>query len=90
MEEKQYCNSFDNINLKDYTLRGIYAYGWEKPSDIQKQSLIQLLNGNDIMSLNIHGSNISKALTIAKNFWLENNFNCEKSQLINYLKKFSI
>jgi poly(A) polymerase len=48
------------------------------------------LNGNDLLSLNIHGSNIGKALNIAKKFWLENNFNCEKSQLINYLKKFII
>ena len=49
MDEKQYCTSFDNINLKEYTLRGIYAYGWEKPSNIQKQSLIQLLGGTDII-----------------------------------------
>lgn len=49
MNEKQYCTSFDNINLKEYTLRGIYAYGWEKPSNIQKESLIQLLGGSDII-----------------------------------------
>ena len=48
-ENNQYCTSFDNINLKEYTLRGIYAYGWEKPSDIQKQSLIKLLSGKDII-----------------------------------------
>ena len=48
------------------------------------------LTGNDILSLNIHGSNVGKALNMAKKFWLENNFNCEKSQLINYLKKFNI
>lgn len=47
--DNQYCTSFDNINLKEYTLRGIYAYGWEKPSDIQKQSLIKLLSGKDII-----------------------------------------
>ena len=41
--DNQYCTSFDNINLKEYTLRGIYAYGWEKPSDIQKQSLIKII-----------------------------------------------
>jgi superfamily II DNA/RNA helicase len=49
MDEKQYFTSFDNINLKENTLRGIYAYGWEKPSNIQKQSLKQLLSGSDIV-----------------------------------------
>ena len=49
MDEKQYFTSFDNINLKENTLRGIYAYGWEKPSNIQKQSLKQLLSGKDIV-----------------------------------------
>lgn len=48
-KDNQYCTSFDNINLKEYTLRGIYAYGWEKPSNIQKQSLIKLLSGKDII-----------------------------------------
>ena len=44
------------------------------------------LNGNDLLLLNIHGSNIGDALNLAKKYWLENNFNCKKSQLINYLK----
>ena len=49
MDVNQYSTSFDEINLKEYTLRGIYAYGWEKPSNIQSQSLVKLLNGKDII-----------------------------------------
>ncbi len=48
------------------------------------------LNGDDLIALKFKGSQIATALNLAKKFWLKNNFNCEKSQLINYLKKFTI
>ena len=31
-------NSWDDLNLKTDLLRGIYSYGFENPSDIQKKS----------------------------------------------------
>ena len=33
----QVVSSFDDMNLKDELLRGIYAYGFEKPSAIQQR-----------------------------------------------------
>lgn len=30
-------NNWDELNLKDDLLRGIYSYGFEKPSPIQKR-----------------------------------------------------
>jgi len=39
--------SFDDMNLKDDLLRGIYAYGFEKPSAIQKRGIIPMTKGND-------------------------------------------
>lgn len=49
MDENNLCTSFDKLNLKEYTLRGIYAYGWEKPSQIQSKSLTKLLSGKDVV-----------------------------------------
>ncbi len=46
------------------------------------------LNGNDLIAINITGEKIGIALNIAKKYWLENNFECEKSQLLNYLNNF--
>ena len=40
-------NSFDDMGLKEDILRGIYAYGMEEPSSIQKKAikgLMRLLN----------------------------------------------
>ena len=35
--------SFDDMNLKDDLLRGIYAYGFEKPSAIQQRGIMPIL-----------------------------------------------
>ena len=35
MEGEDKKRSFDNLNLKDNLLRGIYSYGFEVPSHIQ-------------------------------------------------------
>jgi hypothetical protein len=44
------------------------------------------LNGHDILDIDIESKQVGIALKNAKKFWLENNFQCEKSQLLNYLK----
>lgn len=39
--------SFDEMGLKDELLRGIYAYGFEKPSVIQQRGILPILSGHD-------------------------------------------
>jgi translation initiation factor 4A len=43
-------DNFDNMNLKEDLLRGIYAYGFEKPSAIQQRSIIPLTRGLDVIA----------------------------------------
>lgn len=33
-------DNFDDMNLKESLLRGIYAYGFEKPSAIQQRAIL--------------------------------------------------
>ena len=35
--------NWDDLNLKDNLLRGIYAYGFEKPSEIQKKAILPVV-----------------------------------------------
>jgi len=42
--------SFDDMELKDDLLRGIYAYGFEKPSAIQQRGIIPILRGHDTIA----------------------------------------
>lgn len=42
--------SFDDMGLTDDLLRGIYAYGFEKPSAIQQRAIMPILNGHDTIA----------------------------------------
>lgn len=40
-------DNFDDMNLKETLLRGIYAYGFEKPSAIQQRAIIPCIKGKE-------------------------------------------
>jgi len=43
-------NSWDDLDLSHDILRGIYAYGFEKPSPIQQKAIKPIINGKDIIA----------------------------------------
>lgn len=43
-------DSFDDMNLKEDLLRGIYGYGFEKPSAIQQRAIMPCLKGHDVIA----------------------------------------
>jgi len=43
-------SSFDAMDLKEDLLRGIYAYGFEKPSAIQQRAIKPMLLGRDVIA----------------------------------------
>lgn len=42
--------TFDSMNLREDLLRGIYAYGFEKPSMIQQRAIIPMVMGRDTIA----------------------------------------
>ncbi|CEP00240.1 RNA helicase [Plasmodiophora brassicae] len=42
--------SFDDMGLRDDLLRGIYAYGFEKPSAIQQRGIVPIVKGYDTIA----------------------------------------
>ncbi len=42
--------NFDNMNLKEDLLRGIYGYGFETPSAIQQKAIMQIIKGVDLIA----------------------------------------
>uniref|UniRef100_A0A2K5MW89 RNA helicase n=1 Tax=Cercocebus atys TaxID=9531 RepID=A0A2K5MW89_CERAT len=51
-------DNFDDMNLKESLFRGIYAYGFEKPSAIQQRAIIPYPKGNS-GTWRLYGSNLS-------------------------------
>lgn len=45
-------DSFDDMNLSESLLRGIYAYGFEKPSAIQQRAILPCIKGKTTLLWN--------------------------------------
>merc|ERR1712137_604866 len=43
-------DNFENMGLSENLLRGVYAYGFEKPSAIQQRAIIPLSKGHDLIA----------------------------------------
>ncbi|XP_054776842.1 eukaryotic initiation factor 4A-3 [Prosopis cineraria] len=43
-------SSFENMGIKEDLLRGIYAYGFEKPSAIQQRAVRPIIEGRDVIA----------------------------------------
>ena len=53
-----------NLGLNLNLLRGIYSYGFEKPSPIQQKSIISLIKGNDIIAQAQSGTGKTGAFSV--------------------------
>merc|ERR1712088_439671 len=42
--------NFDDMNLREELLRGVYAYGFEKPSAIQQRAIVPCVKGHDVIA----------------------------------------
>jgi superfamily II DNA/RNA helicase len=49
-------NKWTDFNIRDDLLRGIYSYGFEIPSEIQKKTILPIINGQDIIAQAQSGS----------------------------------
>ena len=56
--------SFDQLEIKENILRGIYAYGFEKPSMIQHKAIPKVTGGVDIIAQSQSGTGKTGAFSI--------------------------
>lgn len=56
-------DNFDDMALKEELLRGIYAYGFERPSAIQQRAILPCIKEHDVIAQAQSGK------IIATNFW---------------------
>jgi len=58
------CATFDEMNLKEDLFRGIYAYGFEKPSTIQQRGIVPIVRGFDTIAQAQSGTGKTATFTI--------------------------
>ena len=56
--------SFDELNLKENLLRGVYSYGFEKPSVIQHKAIPVVTSGKDVIAQAQSGTGKTGAFSI--------------------------
>ena len=44
------AEKFDDLGLKEEILRGIYGYGFNKPSPIQQKGILPIIQGHDTIA----------------------------------------
>ncbi|CAI6373108.1 unnamed protein product [Macrosiphum euphorbiae] len=58
-------SGFDQMNLREDLIRGIYAYGFERPSAIQQRAIKPIVNGHDVIAQAQSGTGKTAAISIA-------------------------
>merc|ERR1719355_406441 len=48
-EDVEVIQTFDQLGLKEDLLRGVYAYGFERPSACQQRAILPIMKGRDVI-----------------------------------------
>ncbi len=90
-EENEYesINSWDELNLKSELLRGIYAYGFESPSPIQKKSIVPILKGRDVLAQAQSGTGKTACFTISSLQIIDINLNLPQVIIMSPTRELS-
>jgi len=57
--------SFDSMGLQEDLLRGIYEYGFDKPSAIQQRAVVPIISGRDVIAQAQSGTGKTSMISIA-------------------------
>lgn len=61
----QVAESFDDMDLKEALLRGIYGFGFEKPSAIQQRAIVPCCSGRDVIAQAQSGTGKTATFTVS-------------------------
>ena len=64
-DDVEVINSFDQMRLGEDLLRGVYAYGFEKPTAIQQRAIKPITKGRDVIAQAQSGTGKTGTFSIA-------------------------
>jgi translation initiation factor 4A len=89
MNIKNY-NNFDEMELKENLLRGIYSYGFEKPSLIQQQAIVPIIKGDDIIAQAQSGTGKTGTFSISILEKIDNRLNYCQAIIISPIRELAV
>ena len=64
-DDTEPCPTFDSMSLKPALLRGVYAYGFERPSAIQQRAIRPIVRGRDVIAQSQSGTGKTAVFSIS-------------------------
>ena len=83
MQNNTEINKWDDIELKEDILRGIYAYGFEIPSEIQKKAILPIIQEKDIIAQAQSGSGKTGTFSIGTLQRIDHTLNSTQALIIS-------
>lgn len=84
----KYLN-FEEMNLKENLLRGIFAYGFEKPSKIQSKAIVPITSGIDIIAQSQSGTGKTGTFVISALQTIDNNVNGVQAIIVSNTRELA-
>ena len=88
--DNQEISSFEELNLKQNLLRGIYNYGFEKPSEIQKRAIKPLIEKHDVIGQAQSGTGKTATFSISMLQRIDENENKTQAIIMSHTRELSL
>jgi translation initiation factor 4A len=81
-KKEKNVEKWDDLNLRENLLRGIYGYGFEFPSEIQKKAILPMISGGDLIAQAQSGSGKTGTFTISTLQKIDLSLKCTQALII--------
>jgi superfamily II DNA/RNA helicase len=82
-------DTFEALDLKENLLRGIYGFGFEKPSAIQQKAIKPFLDGNDIIAQAQSGTGKTATFAISLLQSIDENLDETQAVVVSHTRELS-
>jgi|EP00669_Euglena_mutabilis_P010953 ATP-dependent RNA helicase len=82
--------SFDQMGLREDLLRGIYSFGFDRPSAIQQRSVVPMIKGRDVISQAQSGTGKTTMFCIGILQGIESNLNETQALVLSPTRELAI
>lgn len=88
--ENHEIKSWDELDVDEAILRGIYSYGYEKPSPIQQKAILPIIAGKDVIAQAQSGTGKTAAFAISSLSIINTNENATQVLILSPTKELTI
>lgn len=89
-DEYSHIKKWDDLNLNENILRGIYAYGFEIPSPIQCKAILPIISGRDLFAQAQSGTGKTATFTIGTLSVIDTNLPITQAIILSPTRELSM